>query len=240
MEDRHLLISDVDGTLLGDDRALQNFVEWYGQRQDRLRLVYNSGRLVSSIIESIKTTDLPAPDAIIGGVGTQIREYPSNRDIGHWPSQTQSWQPLKICDLLSEYPELEMQPAEFLSDYKISYYVADALEELLAEMRRRLEEISCPVDLIYSSHRDLDVLPRGVNKGTASAYLASYWSVPESNVFVSGDTGNDLELFNNGFRGIVVGNAHPELKTLNSDLIYHARQSYAAGVQEGLSYWLGN
>ncbi|HSG70397.1 MAG TPA: HAD family hydrolase [Planctomycetaceae bacterium] len=237
MEDRHLLISDVDGTLLGDDRALQKFVAWYEEHRDRLRLVYNSGRLVSSIVESIETTNLPAPDAIIGGVGTQIREYPSNDEIGQWPAQTRSWQPLIICGLLAEYPELELQPPEFLAEYKISYYVADAPAELLSEIRGRLEQIDCPVDLIYSSHRDLDVLPRGVNKGTASAYLASYWSIPESNVFVSGDTGNDLELFNNGFRGIVVGNAHPELKSLNSDLIYQARQSHAAGVQEGLSYW---
>ena len=133
-----------------------------------------------------------------------------------------------------------MQPAEFLSDYKISYYVETASVDFLAEIKQTLGELSCHVYLIYSSNRDLDVLPRGVNKGTASAYLASFWSVPEQQVFVSGDTGNDLSLFENGFRGIVVGNAHTELKNLRSDQIYHAQKCYAAGVQEGLSYWLGN
>jgi hydroxymethylpyrimidine pyrophosphatase-like HAD family hydrolase len=173
-------------------------------------------------------------------VGTQIRRFPSNTPIGGWPGDCRSWQPLQICAVLSAYDELRLQPVEVLSDYKISYYAENVSGKLIEEMRSRLATALCRVELVYSSNRDLDVLPPGVNKGSATAFLASHWSFAPNRVFVSGDTGNDLAMFRQGFRGIVVANAHCELKRLNSPLVYQAKQPYAAGVLEGLSYWLGS
>jgi hydroxymethylpyrimidine pyrophosphatase-like HAD family hydrolase len=45
-------------------------------------------------------------------------------------------------------------------------------------------------------------------------------------------------MFHVGFRGIVVGNAQPELRALVEPHIYHATAPFAAGVLEGLDYWL--
>lgn len=240
MEDRSLLISDVDGTLLGDDDALREFAGWYASRRGRVRLVYSSGRLFGSVRESIDGTDLPEPDAVIGGVGTQVRGFPSNTPIGRWPGDCGGWSPLRICAVLAEYDELQLQPDEFLSDHKISYYVNDASPELLEELRRRLSAACCRVELVYSSNRDLDVLPQGVNKGSAAAFLASHWSFAHDRVVVSGDSGNDLSMFEQGFRGIVVGNAHRELKRLDSPSVYQADRPHAAGVLQGLLHWFGS
>jgi hydroxymethylpyrimidine pyrophosphatase-like HAD family hydrolase len=92
--------------------------------------------------------------------------------------------------------------------------------------------------LVYSSNRDLDVLPRGVDKGAAAAFLANEWNYPAARVIVSGDSGNDLAMFQAGFHGIVVGNAHSELKQLDSADVFHADSSYAAGVLQGLQHWM--
>ena len=94
------------------------------------------------------------------------------------------------------------------------------------------------VQVIYSSRRDLDVLPVGVDKGSAAARLASQFGFLTRDVIVAGDTGNDAAMFLHGFRGIVVGNAHVELKSLQSPEVYQSNSSYADGVLEGLQHWL--
>ncbi len=238
MENRYLLISDLDGTLLGDDDALEEFAAWLAPRREWMGLVYNSGRFFDSVLQSIESTPLPEPDAVIGGVGSEIRAFESGQSIGAWLDDCNDWQPLRICSLLAEYDEIALQPAEFLSDHKISYYAENAAPELLDELARRLTDAGCCVELLYSSNRDLDVLPRGVNKGTAASYLAAHWSYGSRRVIVSGDSGNDLAMFEQDFRGIVVANAHGELKRLGGESVFHAQQPHAAGVLEGLSHWL--
>ncbi len=238
MEDRNLLISDVDGTLLGHPESLQRFCDWLEPRRDRLRLVYASGRFFDSVVESVRKTGLPAPDAIIGGVGTEVRAYPTGEPLGEWLADLSGWYRLNICATLAGYEEVTLQPAEFLSDFKISYFVHDADRRQIDAYQQQLAAVGCEVEMVYSSSRDLDVLPRGVNKGAAAGYLARLWETPPESVYVFGDSGNDRSLFDRGFRGTVVGNAQPELRSLTSRDVYQARQPYAAGVLEGLRHWL--
>jgi hydroxymethylpyrimidine pyrophosphatase-like HAD family hydrolase len=95
------------------------------------------------------------------------------------------------------------------------------------------------VEMVYSSNRDLDILPAGVNKGSASRYLASYWDIPSQRIAVAGDTGNDESMFLQGFRGIVVDNAQEELKAMSSPDIYQSRETFADGVIDGIAHWFG-
>lgn len=238
MAGQFLLVSDLDGTLLGQPEALERFARWRQAHQDQLRLAYNSGRFYESICELVAEGPLPAPDAVIGGVGTEIRLYPGGEVLAGWPPADVRWDRAAIQALLQAEERLQIQPEDFQSPFKLSYYAYDLDESFLQELRRRLAEAGHPVEVVYSSSRDLDILPAGVNKGSAAAFLASFFHVPVDRVIVAGDTGNDAAMFICGFRGIVVANAQPELKALQSPKVYHASCSYADGVLEGLEYWM--
>jgi len=239
MHQRCILFTDLDGTILGDDQAVVRFATWYSAQSDCLAIVYNSGRFFHSVAESIKSTDLPDPHAVIGGVGTDISLYPSGEFIEQWHQVLRkNWDHRRVRQLLLSVPELELQPEQFQSPYKVSCYLYNADGDQLRNIEARLRKSSLDVSIIYSSKRDLDVLPARADRGTASAFLASIWEIDTDRVMVSGDSGNDLALFQQGFRGIVVGNAHEELKSLDGGNVYHAQGTYADGVIEGLEYWL--
>jgi len=234
----NLIVSDLDGTLLGDDTALLRFVAWYDEMRPTFRLAYSSGRFYDSIRESIAETNLPEPDAVICGVGTEIYAGDSDEPLPGWPQViAENWNAVLIRKICAQFGEMEPQPDKFQSHYKLSYYAHYLTESCLARLRQALDAAGQKASVVYSSHRDLDVLPARTHKGAAAAFLADHWSISRRRVIVAGDSGNDAAMFHEGFRGIVVGNAKPELRALNAPNIYHAAASYAAGVVEGLDHW---
>ncbi len=171
------------------------------------------------------------------GVGTDVRDARTGRRIDGWP-RAERWDNASIRELLAEYAELKPQPSELQSEFKISYYGYNLSPSFLRSLSSALNRRGYAVEIVYSSDRDLDVLPQGVNKGTAAAFLADFFGLSRDEVLVSGDSGNDLAMFVQGFRGIVVANAHSELKSLNNPRVYHSPHAYAAGVLDGLQHWL--
>ncbi len=237
MADRFLIVSDVDGTMLGDDAALEALLKWLAPHRSSVRLVYNSGRSTTSLRGSIANTPLPEPDALIGNVGTQIETFDPPTPLDGWPKLNGPWDPNVVRQVLDEVGGLESQPVGYQSRHKVIYYAHGASESQLAGWQTRLEAAGQQVTVIYSSDRDLDVLPAGIDKGAATAFLANAWNVPFDRVIVCGDTGNDLSMFEQGFLGVVVGNALPELTALDSPRVFQAGEHFAAGVEEGLSHW---
>jgi len=237
----YLLISDLDDTLLGDDAALKRFRDFYTETcAGRFTLAYASGRFYDSIQEDIERGDLPEPDYVIGGVGSEMKHYPDGESVPGWIEHISAdWSAKKVRYILKEYARLEPQPEDSQSDFKVSYFYPEADSEALEQLQADLRAAGLRTKLIYSSNRDLDVLPEHVDKGQAGAFLAQRLGIASSHVFGSGNSGNDATLFEHGFKGIAVANAHDELLRLAEETgAYASSEAYADGVRDGVTYWM--
>lgn len=231
---RYALVTDLDGTLLGDDDALRTFWNYRASLPVSMRLVYASGRLVEDVRRLIERDELCRPDAIIGGVGTQIELFDGAACDWCRPS-LESWDRRRVCRTLSH---LSLQAEEFQTEHKVSYRIYDAAPKTLDDLRLQLSSAGIDADLIYSSARDLDVVPRGINKGSAAKYLANRWQIDPRRIIACGDSGNDASLFQGDFRGVVVANCLPELRRMEGVNLFFASRTHAGGIMEGTDHWL--
>lgn len=238
-----LLSSDLDGTLAGRPAATSLFhSRWEALDPERRPvLVYNSGRLVDDILAFVDDAGLPAPDYVIGGVGTMLAGSRHALPLEHFTRRlSEGWSLEKVDAVLGSLKDTVRQPDIYQHAFKSSWYLHDASPEILAGIERALDEAGLSVTMVYSSGRDLDVLPRSADKGQALTWLCDELGIGLDEVVVAGDTNNDRSMFDlPGARGIVVANALPELRDMarGNPLIYGAKEPFALGVVEGLVHW---
>lgn len=237
-----LFSSDLDGTLLGNPESVRRFTAAWSSLSDEERplLVYNSGRLVADMQGLVSEGLLPKPDYYIGGVGTELFDVRADQPLGKFrEALEEGWDRDRVEAVLKDHPEIEAQPAHLQNEHKSSWYYHNADHAAIEDIERRLREVGLAVTVVYSTQRDLDVLPVNAAKRGALSWLCGTIGIGTDEVLVAGDTGNDSGMFFlPGVRGIIVQNAQPELleATVRVDC-YTARQVMADGVLEGLCHY---
>jgi len=237
-----LFSSDLDGTLLGNPEATRRFKTAWEKLPARRRplLVYNSGRLVDDLRRFVSDSTLPVPDYYIGGVGTQIFDERTDHFLDDfYQFLSEGWALANIEAIVSAFPGTRRQPAEFQHQFKSSWFLERAAPEQLADLRQRLAAAGLAATVVYSSQRDLDVLPPRATKAGALQWLCTKLRIGLDETLVAGDTGNDGSMFRlPGVRGIIVENAQPELFAATVDIpVYTARAVLADGVLDGLLHY---
>lgn len=245
MKPVRLFVSDIDGTLLGNPESVTVFASnWSALSADtRPALVYSTGRLADDTRDVVRRTGLPSPDYIVCGVGTQI--YDENKGVplkAFHEILEDGWDLRVVREILSGFP-VQSQPKQFQTPYKCSYFWSDATEEDVVRLETALADAGLDVHVVYSSNRDLDILPLHANKGNALRWLSSHLEIPLDEILAAGDSGNDAAMLKlPGVRGIVVENAQPELMeaTVHGTVkgsIFQATGVAAEGVLQGLVHF---
>lgn len=241
-EDRKFAIAtDLDDTLVGDERALRHFNDFVRTHRNSLFLVYLTGRYFRSASDLMRQENLIPPDVLVTDVGAEIRWGPGYKLDERWNSRAvTNWDEERIVKILQGIPWL--QPRTLKSKLRRSYSVLEVIREVedevnvVKEIKSRLLEFGVKAEVVLSSGKDLDVLPAGVSKGQALTHICRTIPLEPSRVLVCGDSGNDISMLDAGFNAVVVNNAQAELKRYNfKNPVYFAKGEYAWAIIEGLN-----
>ncbi len=235
----HMIITDIDNTLLGGEPAdVERLVDLLTTHRDRVGFGVATGRSLESAVDVLKENNIPEPDIIISGVGSRInygkRLY---HDKGWETHISKNWKPDVMALRLEEIDFITRQEEENQTSHKLSYYMEPG-KDRLPKIHHVLTKNRLLYTLIYSHEQFLDLLPYRASKGKAIRYLSYKWEIPLKQFLVCGDSGNDEEMIKGDPCAVVVGNYSPELDHLKSARkIYFSKAPYAGGILEGLSHY---
>lgn len=239
-DQRRLLVIDLDDTLIDSNELnLEKLQKALDQEKETTVLAYVSGQSLPKQLEAIEEYSLNVPEYIISSVGTEIHRLPGEHPLDEWYRYLQAGfaRDEIVAFLGDQHPELVLQASENQSLLKVSYFWEDASAEQLEALQNELLEAQLSVKLVYSRSVYLDIIPERAGIGHAVKFLVDSLMLTPSQIFVCGGSENDIDLFQYGFRGIVLGNATRALKKAVELRAYFSHGHHALGLLEGLRHY---
>jgi sucrose-phosphate synthase len=236
---QHLLVCDIDGTLIGDDNSrLPELIELLDAHRETLGFGVATGRTVDSAVAVLTRHGLPTPDIWITSVGAEIYYGEALAYDKGWRTRiAHRWDRTRIKGLLDGFDDLTYQDEASQRAFKISYDMQPD-NDRLRRIQARLTQRGLRFKIIYSHDRHLDVLPYRASKGKALRYIAGKWNISRDQILVCGDSGNDAEMLRGDTPAGVVGNYAPELEALRGmRQVFFAAQPCAGGVLEAIAHF---
>ena len=233
-----LIITDLDNTLTGDEKALAEFTELIHEH-DHVGFGIATGRRLDSAMALIDELGLPRPDLIDTDVGTQLHYGEDLTPDRSWrKSIGYAWRPDAIHEVLDDVPGLKLQLDDHQSEFKISYDVDTRHKLTVTSIKKALREAGLRAKVVFSLGMYLDIIPVRGGSDLSMRHVLWKWGFTPEHVLVAGDSGNDAGMLLGRTLGVVVANHSKELKRLrNRPRVYFAEASHARGILEGIKYY---
>lgn len=228
-----LLATDLDGTFLAGNPENRHRLYQLISAHPEIKLVFVTGRGLEVVLPLLSDPTIPQPDFIIADVGATVVDgrdqtpvQPLQTEIeAHWPGER------AVADAMVRFDGIERQ--EVPQQRRCSYFCK--VEAVTPEIGAVAERLGC--DVLFSANMYLDILPRGVNKGSTLSKLVTHLGIEPDDVLVAGDTLNDLSMYGHGFKGVCVGDSEPALIDATRDRarVLHSRHTGCGGILEAIS-----
>lgn len=230
-----LLATDLDGTFLAGSEEEKLSLYGLFREKDELQLIFVTGRGVESVIPLLNDAIIPNPDYLICDVGATVLNGRNLEPVQPLQSQIERLWPgqLVFIEALKDVKGIRFQ--ENPQERRCSFWFDEGAD--LDPVYKVAEQHNC--DVLVSAGKYVDILPRGVNKGSTLTKLMKLIGYPEKNVLVAGDTLNDLSLYSTGYKGVVVGAAEAALveQTKHHSHVYHAERPGTGGIVESFAFF---
>lgn len=119
----------------------------------------------------------------------------------------------EVADLFS------LDKSDIQNVHKVFFTISDlAYRSHLENLKQRIEAEFDEVDVTFSSLHCLDVMLKGVNKGSAIEFIAHRLNHSIKDVIAFGDSMNDYEMLSSVGKGFLMENANPDIKAALPDL----------------------
>lgn len=227
-----ILATDLDGTFLGGEMNQRMELYRLIKEVKDFTLVFVTGRGLETVIPLLNDPLIPTPDYIIADVGATIVNGHTLDKIEPIQSEIErNW--TEVFDLRQALATIEgIEPQEVPQQRRSSFYYSNGVD--LTKVMDIAEKKN--LDVITSVDKYLDLLPKGVNKGSTLRKLIDMLGVADERVLVAGDTMNDLAMFQIGCKGVAVGASEAALfdTTAKNQDVYHAKQPGAGGILEAM------
>lgn len=255
-----LIVSDVDGTLIGKNENLEKDLRELQQVLNEKKLMFSiaSGRGYASVKNLLSILSLHCP--IILNNGAVIVEPDNNRVLEEeWFTAASVKRAIETADSKEMIILLSTDAGEFvyrehpyakrkLEKDGISYGRLEKgrIEELKlyklqitdSDKEGRIDEALSGLDLqrgelktIRYNSRFADIMPIGAGKYEGVKKLAAYLNIGLDEVMTIGDAKNDIEMVKSAGLGAAVGNASESLKEVAD---YVSDHPYTEGVIDSI------
>lgn len=239
-----LIVLDLDGTAFNSKNVIPRNLQDILKRlinNKACRIVLASGRSISSMKIIAGHLGLEAPaitlngGAIIDPVSDEIY-YEKNLSeeiylkslailkklhidivvftvFGVYSEKTS-----KITDILEEYSDNKIEWVRELGTIKSPVKILFIPEYESANAEVKKHTLSLEIDIIESGFSFTEIVPKGVNKGSALEIVSDMLDIDHKDIIAFGDNENDIEMLQLAGTGVAMGNAPDHVK-IEADIV---------------------
>ncbi|MGC9467815.1 MAG: Cof-type HAD-IIB family hydrolase [Anaerolineae bacterium] len=236
-----LVAFDLDGTLMGSDQQIRPAVrEAVALTLEKgVTVTLATGRMFSATVEFAKRLNITAPlicyqGGWIQAIGAEVlHRVPLSGELARealFVGRSHDWHTILYADgelyidalrhplsfyeaLLGPHPQVVPNLTRVLAAHTADKVLFVAEPNEIPNMNEVLVgRFGNTLEVVQSHECFIEVVPRGVSKGRALAWLADYKGLTRNAVLAAGDQQNDLSMIQWAGVGVAVDNAVEEVK----------------------------
>lgn len=243
-----LIVTDMDGTLLNEEHEISriNKLALKKAADKGIEIAIATGRIYESAIKYARELGINTPMICCNGAlikeekGNIIYEEPIDHKqceeiinilekykiyyqcftdntiftpyINEWLKKYQMQEDLNITIIESNDIKSQIKGENILK-----FLIIEENLDLLEELTKKLKIMEC-IEITKSFFNNIEIMKKGINKGSAVESLGRYLGIDKSEIITFGDNHNDLTMITYAGMGVAMGNAEDIVKE-NSNYI---------------------